>query len=230
MKYYVFGSKSSQDLDILVLVDQLGTIAENKEKVVQLQKDLVSISPKPVNVNLGVLKDGTLTKVFKGTLDEVNNSVMDTYGLHEQFFPLDITVRQNRDITEKALRAVRICLSNLSRTQYRGEVKQGLRGDVLERVKVLQNINLTTVTSHDKYPVLDLYKTLAFQMGQALGLMQTVELYTKEAISSKYSLLEPYLMRQVSSLKDLEDYKNMFCQEILNYSPKLTSLTEKVPE
>lgn len=230
MKYYVFGSKSSQDLDLLVLVDQLGTIADNKEKVVQLQKDLAHLSSKPVNVNLGVLENGTLTKVFKGTLDEVNNSVMDTYCLHEQYFPLEINVRQKRDITEKVLRSVRICLSNLSRTQYRQEVKQGLKGDALERVKVLQNINLETVSSHDKYPVKDIYKTLTFQMGQALGLIQGKELYTKEAISENYKLLEPYLMRKPTSLKNLEDFKNMFCQEILEYAPKLTSLTEKVPE
>lgn len=230
MKYYVFGSKSSQDLDILVLVDQLGTIAENKEKVVQLQKDLFHILPKPVNVNLGILQEGTLVKVFKGTLDEVNNSVIDTYGLHDQKHPLEVTVRQKRDITEKVLRSVRICLSNLSRTQYRVEVKQGLRGDVLNRVNVLQNINLTTVTHHDKYSIFDLYKTLSFQMGQALSLMEGVEVYTKEDISEKYSLLEPYLMRKQTSLQNLEDFKNMFCNQILNYAPKLTSLEEQVPE
>lgn len=231
MKYYVFGSQSSQDLDILVIVEQLGYIQENKLKVVELQESMKGISKKEVNVNLGVITDSQLQSVFKGTIDEVNNSVMDTYSLHEQKYPLEITKRMTRDTDEKILRSARIVLSNLSRTQYRVEVKQGLKGDLITRINVLKNINFNTITKHDKYKLEDIYKTLAFQMGQAIGLIDGVELYTKEAISDQYDVLRPYLMRSPGcSLQGLEDFKNSYCESIISLASNMKSLNEKSPE
>lgn len=227
MKYYVFGSQSSQDLDILVLVEKIGTIQENKIKVTELQEELKSISSKAVNVNLGIEENGVLVQVFKGTLDEVNNSVMDTYSLHPQMHSLSITQRMKRDVSEKVLRSVRIVLSNLSRTHYRKLVKTALQGDVKSRIEALKNIDLRSVTTHDKYPILDVHKTLAFQMGQAVGLIVGCELYTKEDIAKVYPHLGAALRRETSLNEELEAFKRHFIEQVEAYYPKLSSLEEK---
>lgn len=37
IKFQIFGSKSSQDYDVLVFVDKLGTISENHELIKKLK-------------------------------------------------------------------------------------------------------------------------------------------------------------------------------------------------
>lgn len=45
LKFQIYGSKSSQDLDIMVFVDKLGSINENKITIEKLKKRFSSIFP-----------------------------------------------------------------------------------------------------------------------------------------------------------------------------------------
>lgn len=182
---------------------------------------------KAVNINLGVLGDEKLEQVFKGTLDEVNNSIIDTYSLHAQSYPLKITKRIPRDIDQKILRAVRIILSTLSRSQHRALVKSGLLKNLPGRLDTLNIIDLSYSLVDTKYPVEDIYKTLAFQMGQTLALIEGRELYTKEDVGEFFPELDLFLRRSEKiDLGALEGIKKLFISKIKRILPEMAKLDE----
>ena len=225
--YYIFGSESSLDLDVLVLIDQMPSLEDAKKLCNTFNESLKSISLKKVNSNLGILKNEKLSSIFKGTVDEVNNSIIDTYHLHKQIHPLLITSRITRDKEAKVLRSMRGILSFLSRTQYREAVKESLKKDLLHKLSTLQKIDLSNPLELTKYPQTDVYKTIAFQMGQCQALLEDVELYTKESIADRYPELKLFLFRDVNAnLQDLERSKQAFLQQIVGYLPKMTKLYE----
>jgi hypothetical protein len=225
--YYIFGSKSSLDLDVLVLIDQMPSLEDAKKLCNTFNNSLQNISSKKVNSNLGIVQDGQLLSVFKGTVDEVNNSIFDTYHLHNQTHPLLITSRIPRDKEAKVLRSMRGILSFLSRTQYREAVKNSLKNDLLHKVRTLQGIDLSKPLDLTKYPLTDIYKTISFQMGQCQALLEGVELYTKESIADHYPKLKLFLFRDLkANLSDLEIAKQDFLQHVIRYLPEMTKLYE----
>lgn len=209
--YYLHGSVSSVDTDILVVVDLPShNIQGNHDLCASYEEYLSDIyKDKPVNVNLITIRNGQVTWCFKGTVDEVNNSLLDTYIIHEQPYDLLVNVRLKRDFELKALRAVRIILSCLSRTEFRESVKTALKSDITYQLSILENIDLTKIKDFGKkHKFEDYVKTIAFQIGQVFGLYLNKELYTKESISIMFRFLHPYLMRQPTDLENLELYKN----------------------
>lgn len=211
--FQIFGSQTSRDYDVLVFVDQLGTIVQNKAVVKEWEAKLkLKFSDKPLNVNLGVLQDGKLIKVFKGTVDEVNNSLLDTYSLHTQEYPQQITERVERDVDLKVLRGLRIVLSLVSRTTYREAVKKALQGDVTLKYETLKSIDFSKIDdlgSGKNMSFPDYYKTISFQLGQMMGLITGVEHYTKESIAKAYPELADMLDRKSGNPLVVEMYKNI---------------------
>ena len=66
----------------------------------------------------------------------------------------------------------------------------------------LETINVNDVVG--KNPAMEIFKTMAFQIGQTLSLFTDgEELYTKNEILSKYPLLRQYLNRCAVSTSDL---------------------------
>jgi len=166
--YQIFGSKSSTDYDIMFFVDSLGTIQESHELISKLDKMYSDIYvDKTINSNLCIIKNGIVVDVFKGTFDEVNNALYLTYSYHEQKHPLQIKRVIERDVTIKILRTARVLLSFLSRTIYRKEVKNALKSDLIEKLDVLCNIDLSGVKNLGTRNVLweDYLKTMSFQLG-----------------------------------------------------------------
>ena len=221
--FTVFGSESSQDLDVIVFVE---SIPENPNEGTELCKFYnMSISDiyegmygitKEVNTNLAILEDGYVKQVFKGTSDEVNNSLFLTRDFHKQFHSQNyIKGLVKRDVQIKLLRTARVLLSFLSRTEHRSKVKSALRGDVYHKIKVLKDIDLSLINDIGKTKVTfeDYLKTMAFQLGQTISLAsEGNELYTKEAISETYPMLSPFLYRDTSAdLSRLSFFKDMFC-------------------
>ena len=220
--FYQFGSQDSQDIDLLVLVSQLGKIHTNKNRVFEIEEALRSQYEKELNVNLAVLRDGEIKEVFKGTADEVNNSVYSTYQYHSQKFPLKIEKLVSRDVDLKVVRALRIMLSFLSRTKYRSGVKKALKSEVRDQFIQLQGLDLKTINTQEdlgKASILieDYFKNVAFQMGQTLALIKGKELYTKKDVGEMFSELKPLLQRESNS-KDfsqvLEEFKKEFLDSI----------------
>ena len=202
---YIHGSEDSTDMDVIYVVDELPSLQECK----------TFCSDKEENRNLITVENGIVTSVYKGTPDEVNNALLDTYKLHEQEYPLLVERKVERDVHIKAIRAVRCILSHLSRSMFRPEIKNALRGSWSVRIETLQMIydhfdeidfdSLQNNMSGD-----DVKKLIAFQIGQVLALTDFVELYTKSEIASYFTDLKPYLYRNSTDNENLKEYLFLF--------------------
>jgi hypothetical protein len=218
MVYQIFGSKSSVDTDIMVFVDSLGNINDNHKMCSEYSK-ILSQCYSDVNLNLAILRDGYIVEVFKGLADECNNSLHETYGLHEQEYPLMIKGLVTRDVESKIHRSLRHLLTNLSRTEYRSEVKLALRSSYREKIDVLSKIDFSKIKELNKKLLFsDYLKVVAFQMGQTLGLVMGKELYSKSDISEEYPELEPFLFRHNEyDLRILEYFKHDYLEYVSRF-------------
>ncbi len=190
---YVHGSGDSLDLDTCYLVDQLPSDQACKEFC-------EAHSDNNENANMAEMKDGVLSAVYKGTIDEFNNSLRATYALHQQSDPMLLTRDLKRDEFLKIVRVIRCILSYFSRTHLRADIKKALRSSSLqEKLDVLKMIDLTQPVNFENKADSpeDAYKAIAFQLGQVLGLVcSKIELYTKSDISNFYPALKKYLYRE----------------------------------
>lgn len=200
---YIHGSEDSTDVDVVYVVDELLDKNECKR--------FCSADPNE-NRNLITVKDGVVSAVYKGTVDEVNNALLSTYGLHEQSSPLLIKHHVERIPPLKYVRGVRIILSHLSRSQYRERIKKALRSDWRERLNTLLDIDITQIdfsTLNKNMSREDILKTIAFQIAQMRGFTQAdaiqekpveqIEIYTKRHAADLYPELEPFLYRDEQS-------------------------------
>lgn len=186
---YIYGSSDSTDVDIAYIVDELPSLNECK---------IFCSSDKNENRNLITIDDDIISNCYKGTKDELNNAIKNTYSLHHQNTPLLITKNIKRNIPLKIVRSIRSILSHLSRSQYRSEVKIALRSDFDCRLNTLLNIDLTTIdftTLNNNMSKEDILKLIAFQSGQCLGLINGDEYFTKKDISLAYPELSKFLFR-----------------------------------
>jgi len=228
-KYQIFGSHDSHDYDIMIFVNHIDSIQNSHERIYIFDKELSKIySDKPVNSNLAIIKDGIIIEVFKGTKDEVNNALYHTYEFHVQKHPLLITQLVERNIELKMLRTARVILSFLSRTKNRKLIKESLKSNFETKLNTLSSINLTDIRDLNKKSVCwnDYLKTLSFQLGQTLSLMDGIELYTKLDIIKYFPELEIMLLRKGENLKILEEYKNKFVNKSYMMLNKIEKLYE----
>ena len=226
LDYNIFGSADSVDCDVMVFVDQLPPSIEQSKNLCkfydeEIKKDLGT--DKEVNSNLAIVRDGIITACFKGIPYETNNSIFLTYDFHEQKH--DWKVKRLIPVTDewirqKAARAIRTILSFISRTQYRSEVKAALKGSTRQKIATLLAIDLETIEDFGKnnQNKADIYKEIAFQIGQATALLDKTELYTKQAIGKWYHVLRPFLYREENVIvKDLNEQKDYFLFMVMDY-------------
>jgi len=153
--FQIFGSESSLDLDVIIFVTTLTKIYEAsqvcKTFTDQIQKEFEN-TEKKVNVNLAVLDTDyhRLCEVYKGTVDELNNSLYQTNRLHPQFYPNQIECLMVRDIKLKKRRVARKVLELLTRTQFRIPVKNALRSDFKSQLDSLDLLKLTEIVDLGK--------------------------------------------------------------------------------
>ena len=189
------GSENSLDVDIFVIVDKPYTNQAAKELCEEYF---------PRNANLIMIdrKYGYCSWCYKGTKDECNNAILATFDLHEQTLlenPIRLKVIRNKD--EKVLRTIRGILSYYSRTHHRTLIKRALRTDDIDfKISVLKQIDYISIDNFVKNTKIEVYKFLAFQLGQTLALVENdVELFTKNKVIEYYPELKPYLMREENS-------------------------------
>jgi hypothetical protein len=179
MTHFIHGSEDSLDVDVFFVIENLHQLTQDEQKKLCVQ---LSTEHGPTsNGNLISIKDGFVDFVYKGTVDEVNNSLLATYHLHEQEFPLPIAGTLPRDKVLKALRTIRGILSHCSRTQYREMVKKALNSKSLtDRLEAACHIRFAEIADFGKNPAIEVYKFMAFQLAQILGLiLEDKEIYTK---------------------------------------------------
>lgn len=222
--YQIFGSANSLDLDLVFLLDELPeSILDRLNLAKKLSNELAPTYPeKVINANLAVLKDGVLTDVYKGTTDELNNSMYETYHLHKQILENQIKRPLKRDIDLKFLRSTRMLLMYLSRSKYRIIVKPALRGSLQDKIDALKVIELTCINDFSKDKVdKDIIKSIAFQIGQSIALHYDNEFYTKNQIAKGYPDLAKYLQRESADLTHLEYYWKVFRTILILRSKKM---------
>ena len=215
--FWIFGSSDSQDYDVLVSVEDIPQDVDKAHDICKIYNSKISelLPDKPLNCNLGVFKEGELVKVFKGTVDELNNCIYYTYNNHQQFYPNPIESPVKRDIDEKILRVARFIITFYSRTHLRPQIKAALRGDLRLKLDVLKQLDFTKMrefTGKKEKPE-DVWKVIAFQFGQVFSLIDGYESdsYTKDGIKKNYSDLSSFLSR-----KSLDDTDFAILNEYLN--------------
>lgn len=208
---YIHGSEDSIDTNVYYLVDEVPSFAESKKFCDSIVGE---------NANLISIKDYRVNACYKGTIDECNNSLLSTYHLHKQEYPRPNIIYIARDKNLKYIRAIRIILSHLSRTQYRREIKEALKSDkLLDKTTTLLGINFETIDFDNlskNQSGKDVLKVIAFQIGQVLGLFKGIEFYTKSSISNDIVSLKPFLYRESNKehLSTLDLYIYTVCTKI----------------
>jgi hypothetical protein len=196
--YQIFGSENSLDVDLVFFIEEMPeTILEKFSLSKKLTELLISSFPeKEINANLAVCKNGHLTQVYKGTTDELNNSLFYTYSYHEQKYENQIARLLYRDVDLKFLRSTRMILSFVSKTEYRVLVKKALKGNLNDKILALETINLNRITSFGKEKNNEnIIKSIAFQLGQTILLHEGKEVYTKNQIANHIPDLRKQLFR-----------------------------------
>lgn len=198
---YIHGSSNSVDVDTVYVFEHTPTFSEAKS---------FCDGKKDENANIICVNDGKVSYCYKGTIDEINNSILATYALHKQDYPLIVTKKVERDKYFKLIRSTRGITSLFSRTDIRPIIKKGLNGDWNDRRKALVAVEtkLSLISlmyvKYGKKNSTEILKTIAFQIGQTLALfVDNEELYTKNDVSDKYPLLRQYLERRAIDTVDI---------------------------
>lgn len=212
-----FGSADSTDNDILEFVTLSIPLHECKQ--IAHEEKL-----KGVDINFATTKNGIIDWCFKGTVDELNNCILDTYHLHEQDYDSPVTERAERDIGIKALRAIRGILSYSSSTEMRPMIKNALRStsiiEKLNTVKYLCSKDYESsfqafIFQNPKTSTIDLFKFLAVQIVQTMALIDGTELYTKQGYNEYMQDKYPEFSRIVIKAIDrVASYDTMDAVEI----------------
>lgn len=207
--FNIFGSSTSRDIDFLVVLSvkptpqEVTSIAKGYE--VQLKSLLSPDGSKELDCNLGVLENGVLVWVYKGTCDISNNAIYDTYKLHKQYHECIIKKRMDRNVPYLIIRTIRILVCKVTRTSIRGIARAALKKIPFEQYKFLSTLDFTTFTYNEKRTSsIDNYKCIAFQIGQLSALLHNKEIFTKEGLSEFNPKLKPFLNRDKDmKLEDL---------------------------
>ena len=217
---YIHGSEDSIDVDTYYWVDELPpTIQECKTWCESREGENANLFTIHTEI-VGEQYSSVVDKVYKGVPDEVNNSLLRTYDLHNQESSLPPGLHYvQRDKFIKYIRSVRIILSHLSRSQYRSNVKSALSGgDWKFKLNTLLSIPLADIdfsTLNHRMTPEDIKKVIAFQIGQSIGLMDGYEYYTKSEIADAYPILRQFLYRDPeSNINELDDMLKSFIKRI----------------
>lgn len=246
LDYNIFGSEDSVDCDVMIFIDQLPQTIEQSKKLCEFYNDEIQKELKidrKVNSNLAIVRDGVITACFKGISLETNNSIYFTYHKHidqkhecriKKALPIT-----DEYIKQKLARSMRTILSFLSRTQYRQEVKDALKGSTRQKMYTLLSIDLNTIKDFGKnnQDIVDIYKNIAFQCAQSMGLIKNrwgcsaTEIYTKKHATYMFPKLTPYLYRKsVENAIDLDVYKNLLIAKIIDYCEASNNNIEDIKE
>ena len=111
----------------------------------------------------------------------------------------------------KLIRCSRTITSYFTRTHLRTEAKFALKSDLKSKINFLATINFNDFSDYGKHgKTSEVYKSIAFQLGQTLALLNNNELYTKEGIATHYPMLEKYLKRIETDSIELQNHLDVF--------------------
>ena len=201
--YYFYGSDDSLDLDVLIQIPKelMPLIQEDRKiflKRIEVEYEL------NWNTNLIVIEDGIITDTIypKTWIDSVNNSLFTTYNNHidKQVYSLPITRMVKRNNLLAIYKTVRTILSMLTRTHYRSIIKpisNGIHPFNL-KIEALSKIDFSTINTfnQDNTTDIDIWKIIAFYLGQNISLQNSIEIYTKKDLCLNHPDMKSFIYRE----------------------------------
>lgn len=199
--FYFYGSADSTDVDVIVSVPP-SVMPQKQEDRKVLIKQLIDAAGLNWNASLVVIEDGKIIDTIypKSWIDSLNNAVYTTYELHHQVFPNPIYRLVKRNKLLAIYKAARTVLSACTRTSYRPMIRPIINGihDFSCKLDALRKLNWLNIDSFGQKNArdIDLWKTIAFYIGQNISLLQDdIEIYTKKKLIYHHPNLKPFIDR-----------------------------------
>lgn len=217
--FYFFGSQNSQDKDVLLECSSIPD-KQTAHNWIQTYKQTLALD---WNINLITIENQQVVNTIpsKATIDGVHNSLLDTYHLHQQKCNIPIKNRLKRHILLNTYRCIRTILTFCTRTSYRSQIRPTLNGihPFFHKINSLEIIDFQQIKSFEaKYSEdVNIWKTIAFYLGQTLALWQGTEIYTKDDLVKNFPAFENFIYRKNLTEKDLkylQEIKDFFVAEL----------------
>lgn len=201
-KYYRFGSKDSIDIDVLVNHPEATGQEKDKNIINALKNQFPGIAD--WNVNIISIENGVVVKSIpsKGSPDGVNNSLFETYHLHEQKFPFPLERKLDRNVDaaiEKCLTAIFTFFKRTNQEEFYKsipkEIKNG-EAPMKERLAKLSEFDFNLLPYDDDMRNRNAFKSIAFIIGQTLSLLNGIEIYTKSDLILNHVELTDFILRK----------------------------------
>ncbi len=220
-KYYRFGSKDSLDIDILIEHPESTGLEKDKDLIKSIKNQYHQIDD--WNVNIISIENGEVVKSIpsKGFPDGVNNSLYETYHLHNQKFPFPLTRKLERNIVaaiEKCLTAIftfyKRTLQNDFYESIPKEIKNG-KASMELRLNKLNEIDFNLLPYDDDTKNKNAFKSIAFNIGQTISLINGIEIYTKADLVYLHPELSSIIKREnIGLLEQLNSKKDELIKTI----------------
>jgi hypothetical protein len=219
--YYFFGSPDSTDTD--VMIDHPDALSqETDSKIVKALKAQYPAIEK-WNINIVRIQDGIVVSSIpnKGAADSANNSLYYTFKYHDQIFDFPLVSSVNRNLPLATVKCVNACLlwckGNNRDEEYRDRLRPILRsGNWFDCVNLLPTLTFETPFTNNNAENRNIYKSLAFNIGQTIALFNSKEIYTKGGMGEYHPTLIPLLKRETCNPHEALHEKLIKLHELIN--------------
>jgi len=228
--YYFFGSPNSVDIDVMIDHPMAKNLHIDKQIVAELKATYPAIET--WDINLVRIANDQIVYAQKGLADCCHNSLYKTAGFHSQNFeiPLKVPVKRNLPL------AVADCVVTLlmatkkkpHKEFYEKEVSPALKSpEWAVRTSVLATVDFDipfndVVSENSKY-----LKSLAFDLGQTISLLNGIEIYTKQEVIENHPTLTDLINRV--SVRNINEIMQEKIAELLKLLKDL-SFSQPGPE
>jgi hypothetical protein len=230
-KYYKFGSQNSLDNDYLIDHPN-STGNENDVSIIRLLKSQF-LFIEDWDINIIKIENGIVINSIpsKGSTDSVNNSLFETYQLHEQKFEFPLKRKLDRNKLEAIRRCVNAILTFYKNTDQ-NDFYETVPRKVLKPVKSLvEQLEVLKEYDFDKLPPfineaknVEKFKKIGFHIGQTIALIDdSKEIYTKEELIAYNPDLKDVINRKLNNsysiLNEKLDLLNRKATEYIALNP-----------
>ncbi|MEG1592234.1 hypothetical protein [Chryseobacterium sp.] len=199
--YYFFGSDDSLDVDVMIDHPAASSLESDSQIIKILKEDFPEIDA--WNINIIRIDEGQVIHSIpnKGSADSANNSLFLTYKNHSQAYEFPLKKMVERVIPISCVRCVIATLmwfkGNNLNDQYLQNIRPAiLSGNWSEYLKQFLALDFSKVFTYDDTINKNILKSLAFNIGQNIALIQGEEFYTKKSLTIRFPELFPLLYRK----------------------------------
>ncbi|MBX7243057.1 MAG: hypothetical protein K1X92_15040 [Bacteroidia bacterium] len=220
-RLYFYGSVDSLDTDVIIEIprDEMPLIQEDRKVKLKLIESQYEIE---WNCILAVIENGYISDTIypKTWIDSLNNALLETYSLHEQYFSNPVCGKMPRNRLLAIYKTLRTIMSVLTRTHLRGIIRPVVNGvhPFEDKMEAVSRVFLPEITDFHQRNMLntDIWKTIAFYIGQNLSLITSgIEIYTKKDLLKYHPSLASFILRKPLLEEDkyvLQDYLEKWLQ------------------